>query len=90
MVKKLRIGDKVDIPDMNIDILLTQPTSEEQEEYQADKVEKERIAKLVKEMNKGVKKIQIEICFITKKANKLRDSLVDNHVATTSISQNFS
>ena len=54
--KKLRIGDKVDIPDMNIDILLTQPTSEEQNEYQADKVEKERIAKLVKEMNKGVKK----------------------------------
>ncbi len=39
---KLRIGDKVDIPDMNIDILLTQPTSEEQDEYQADKVEKER------------------------------------------------
>ena len=54
--KKLRIGDKVDIPDMNIDILLTQPTFEEQEEYQADKVEKKRIAKLVKEMNKGVKK----------------------------------
>ena len=49
--KKLRIGDKVDIPDMNIDIFLTQPTSEED-----DKVEKERIAKLVKEMNKGVKK----------------------------------
>ena len=40
MVKKLRIGDKVNIPDMNIDILLTQPTSEEQEEYQADIVEK--------------------------------------------------
>ena len=40
MEKKLRIGDKVDIPDMNIDILLTQPTSEEQDEYQADKVEK--------------------------------------------------
>ena len=54
--KKLRIGDKVDIPDMNIDILLTQPTSEEQDEYHANKVEKERIAKLVKEMNKGVKK----------------------------------
>ena len=54
--KKLRIGDKVNIPDMNIDILLTQPTSEEQDEHQDDKVEKERIAKLVKEMNKGVKK----------------------------------
>lgn len=34
----------------------TMITYEEQEEYQADKVEKERIAKLVKEMNKGVKK----------------------------------
>ena len=54
--KKIRIGDVIDIPDMNIDILLTQPTFEEQDEYQADKVEKERIAKLVKEMNKGVKK----------------------------------
>ena len=54
--KKLRIGDKVNIPDMNIDILLTQPTSEEQEEYQADIVEKKRIAKLVKEMNKEAKK----------------------------------
>ena len=51
--------DKVDIPDMNIDILLTQPTSEEQDEYQDDKVEKERIAKLVKGMNKGVKKRQL-------------------------------
>ena len=50
---------------MNIDILLTQPTSEEQDEYHADKVEKERIAKLVKEMNKGVKKRQIEPFFIT-------------------------
>ena len=87
--KKLRIGDKVDIPDMDIDILLTQPTSEEQDEYQADKVEKERISKLVKEMNKGVKKINQNL-LLHPKANKLRDSLVDNHVATTPISQNFS
>ena len=87
--KKLRIGDKVDIPDMNIDILLTQPTSEEQDEYQADKVEKERIAKLVKEMNKGVKKTTLNLLH-HQKANKLHDSLVDNHVATTPISQNFS
>jgi len=35
---------------------LTKPSLKEQEEYQADKIEKERIAKLVKEMNKGVKK----------------------------------
>lgn len=54
--KKIRIGDEIDIPDLKIDITLTQPSLKEQEEYQADKVEKERIAKLVKEMNKGVKK----------------------------------
>ena len=54
--KKIRIGDTIDIPDLKIDITLTQPSLKEQEEYQADKIEKERIAKLVKEMNKGVKK----------------------------------
>ena len=54
--KKIRIGDTIDIPDLKVDITLTQPSLKEQEEYQADKIEKERIAKLVKEMNKGVKK----------------------------------
>ena len=54
--KKIRIGDTIDIPDLKIDITLTQPSLKEQEEHQADKIEKERIAKLVKEMNKGVKK----------------------------------
>lgn len=54
--KKIRIGDAIDIPDLKIDITLTQPSLKEQEKYQADKIEKERIAKLVKEMNKGVKK----------------------------------
>ena len=54
--KKIRIGDTIDIPDLKIGITLTQPSLKEQEEYQADKIEKERIAKLVKEMNKGIKK----------------------------------
>lgn len=54
--KKIRVGDTIDIPDLKIDITLTQPSLKEQEEYQADKIEKERIAKLVKEMNKGIKK----------------------------------
>ena len=54
--KKIRIGDTIDIPDLKIGITLTQPSLKEQEEYQADKIEKERVAKLVKEMNKGVKK----------------------------------
>ena len=54
--KKIRIGDTIDIPDLKIDITLTKPSLKEQEKYQADNIEKERIAKLVKEMNKGVKK----------------------------------
>ena len=53
--KKIRIGDHIEIPDMNIDIKLIQPTPEEMEEYLTDKIEKDRIDKLVKEMNKGVK-----------------------------------
>ena len=54
--KKVRIGDSIDIPDMKIHIILTQPSQEEQKEYLQEKLEKERVAKLVKEMNKTVKK----------------------------------
>ena len=54
--KKVRIGDSIDIPDMKIQIILTQPSLEEQEEYVKEKLEKERVAKLVKEMNKTAKK----------------------------------
>ena len=58
--KKIRIGDTIDIPKMKlrisiIQIILTQPSLEEQEEYLQEKLEKERVAKLVKEMNKKVK-----------------------------------
>ena len=58
--KKVRIGDSIDIPDMKIQIILTQPSLEEQEEYVQEKLEKERVAKLVKEMNKTVKKKPIK------------------------------
>ena len=54
--KKVRIGDSIDIPDLKIQIILTQPSQEEQEEYLQEKLEKDRVAKLVKEMNKTVKK----------------------------------
>ncbi len=54
--KKVRIGDSIDIPDMKIHIILTQPSQEEQEEYLQEKLEKERVAKLVKEMNKKIQK----------------------------------
>ena len=54
--KKVRIGDSIDIPDLKIHIILTQPSQEEQEEYLQEKLEKDRVAKLVKEMNKTVNK----------------------------------
>ena len=54
--KKVRIGDSIDIPDLKIHIILTQPSQEEQKEYLQEKLEKERVAKLVKEMNKTVNK----------------------------------
>ena len=72
--KKIRIGDTIDIPDLKVDIILTQPSLKEQEEYQVDKIEKERIAKLVKEMNKGLHRL---------KPNKFHVFQEDNHVAPT-------
>ena len=54
--KKVRIGDSIDIPDLKIHIILTQPSQEEQEEYLQEKLEKDRVAELVKEMNKTVNK----------------------------------
>ena len=56
--KKLRIADQVNIPSHKVDIILTEPSLQEKETYLEEKVEKERVAKLVKEMNKGLKKTQ--------------------------------
>ena len=87
--KKVRIGDSIDIPDMKIQIILTQPSLEEQEEYLQEKLEKERVAKLVKEMNKTVKKSQ------QKRPRKLKQKLhhvsqVDNYVVEKFIHQTIS
>lgn len=54
--KKLRIGDQVDIPSLDLYIKLTEPSQEEKVAYQEEKAEKDRVAKLVKEMNKDLKK----------------------------------
>ena len=54
--KKIRIGDSIEIPDLKILVVLVQPSSEELEKFQQDKIEKERVAKLVKDMNKKVQK----------------------------------
>ena len=54
--KKIRIGDSIEIPDLKTQIVLVQPTPEELEEFHLEKLEKERVAKLVEEMNKKVQK----------------------------------
>ncbi|EGL85541.1 S4 domain protein YaaA [Streptococcus infantis SK1076] len=56
--KKIRVGDSIEIPDLKTQIILVQPNPEELEEFKQDKIEKERVAKLVKEMNKRFKKNQ--------------------------------
>ena len=54
--KKIRTGDTIDIPDLKTHIVLVQPNLEELEKFQQDKIQKERVAKLVKEMSKKVQK----------------------------------
>ena len=54
--KKIRVGDSIEIRDLKTQIILVQPNPEELEEFKQDKIEKERVAKLVKEMNKNLKK----------------------------------
>ncbi|MFU2205460.1 S4 domain-containing protein YaaA [Streptococcus pluranimalium] len=61
--KKLRRGDKVELLNQGITITLIQPSKEEFKQHQLDLDEKNRVAELVKNMNKDNKK-QV------KKANK--------------------
>lgn len=71
--KKLRIGDQVDIPSLQIDIKLTAPTQEEILTYQEEKAEKERVAKLVKEMNKANKQARTNTSKPREKAPKKQE-----------------
>lgn len=54
--KKLRIGDKIELISEGITITLIQPSEEELEQHQLDLAEKNRVAELVKKMNKDNKK----------------------------------
>lgn len=57
--KKLRIGDLISIPSQNIHIEIIAPSENEIIEYQTDVIEKQAIAKRVKELNKAYKKQNI-------------------------------
>ncbi len=54
--RKLRVNDKIDIPELNITITILQPSPAEIEEHVKEKEEKERVAELVKQLNQKQKK----------------------------------
>lgn len=54
--RKLRVNDKIDIPELNITITILQPSPAEIEEHLKEKEEKERVAELVKQLNQQQKK----------------------------------
>jgi len=54
--RKLRVNDQIDIPELNMTITLLEPSKEEIEEHLIEKEEKERVAKLVKQLNQQQKK----------------------------------
>ena len=54
--KKIRIGDRIDLPDQGLSIQIIAPSQEERDLHQEDLAEKERVTKMVKEMNKQLKK----------------------------------
>lgn len=53
--RKLRVGDTIEVIGEKEVITLTEPSPEEIEDYQADKLEKELVAQLVKKLNKEQK-----------------------------------
>ena len=50
--KKIRIGDQIDLPGHQISISIVAPTAEEITAHKEDLAEKERVAAIVKAMNK--------------------------------------
>ncbi|MCY7041869.1 S4 domain-containing protein YaaA [Streptococcus sanguinis] len=56
--KKLRVNDRISLPDQGIEINLTAPNQEEILQHQKEIAEKKRVAELVKAMNKDLKKSQ--------------------------------
>ncbi|MGQ7409252.1 S4 domain-containing protein YaaA [Streptococcus suis] len=54
--KKIRVGDKISLPDHGIDIVILAPSQEEILQHQEDQAEKARVADIVKKLNQENKK----------------------------------
>ena len=67
--RKLRVNDQIDIPELNMTITILEPSKEETEEHLKEREEKERVAKLVKQLNQQQKK---EPTKINKKEKAIR------------------
>lgn len=50
--KKIRLNDIVTIPSLDIEITLVEPSNSEMKEHEEDLAEKERVAQIVKKLNK--------------------------------------
>lgn len=68
--KKIRIGDTITLPNQKLKILLTTPNEKEREEHEKELLEKRRVATLVKEMNKNIKKSKSTTSLRTNKSDK--------------------
>ena len=75
--KKLRVNDRISLPEQEIEINLTAPSQEEILQHQKEIAEKKRVAELVKAMNKDLKKSQ------TSKKEKRRNTGVPKKQKTT-------
>ena len=75
--KKLRVNDRISLPEQGIEINLTGPSQEEILQHQKEIAEKKRVAELVKAMNKDLKKSQ------TSKKEKRRNTGVPKKQKTT-------
>ena len=75
--KKLRVDDRISLPEQGIEINLTAPSQEEILQHQKEIAEKKRVAELVKAMNKDLKKSQ------TSKKEKRKNTGVPKKQKTT-------
>ena len=75
--KKLRVNDRISLPEQGIEINLTAPSKEEILQHQQEIAEKKRVAELVKAMNKDLKKSQ------TSKKEKRKNTGIPKKQKTT-------
>ena len=75
--KKLRVNDRISLPEQGIEINLTAPSQKEILQHQKEIAEKKRVAELVKAMNKDLKKSQ------TSKKEKRKNTGIPKKQKTT-------